>query len=73
MYGYLGKMLFIDLVYELTVNTLGAAGEIPCNASMDRAYDQCVLSEIGDALQVKLATAAIAAASQATASQQNKA
>ncbi len=71
MYGYLGKMLFIDLVYELTVNTLGAAGEIPCNASMDRAYDQCVLSEIGDALQVKQDTET-ATAPNSTTIQPNK-
>lgn len=39
-------MLFIDLTHELTVNTLEQDGEIPCNASMDWKYDDCVSSAI---------------------------
>lgn len=46
IYGVLANMLFIDLTHELTVNTLGAEGEIPCNATMDWEYDTCVTTEI---------------------------
>jgi len=28
--------------YELTVNTLGLKGDIPCEAAFDLAYDDCV-------------------------------
>ena len=50
MYGYLTHKLFIDLTYELTVNTLGQEGEIPCEAGMDWTYDDCIARRISDTL-----------------------
>ena len=38
------------MTYELTVNTLGSDGEIPCDASMDWTYDDCIVSKIADTL-----------------------
>ncbi len=53
MYGYLGKLLFIDLTYELTLDTLGSSGGIPCNTSMDSRYDDCVQDQIGAILHTE--------------------
>ncbi|TRY78401.1 hypothetical protein TCAL_10417 [Tigriopus californicus] len=46
MHSILGKSLFIDITYEITVNTLGEESEIPCATEMDYAFDNCMSQEV---------------------------
>ena len=42
IYADKGKMLFIDLTYELSKDTLEDEGDIACNSTMDAGYDNCI-------------------------------
>lgn len=50
MHSKLGKSLFIDITYEITINTLGEESEIPCSTEMDYAFDDCMSQEVVDKL-----------------------
>ncbi|TRY78400.1 hypothetical protein TCAL_10416 [Tigriopus californicus] len=50
VFAELGNKLFIDLAHELSTNTLGQDGEMPCDASMDWDYDGCIYEKLGNEL-----------------------
>ena len=42
MYAHLGKLYFIDMVYELSDNTLEERSSIPCDSKMNYTFDNCI-------------------------------
>ena len=52
MYANFGKKVFIDLVYEISQNTLEQEGDLPCNSDLDRTYDDCLYAEIANDLGI---------------------
>ncbi len=39
-------MIFIDVTFELTINSLGDKSELPCHSAMDFHFDDCLLDKI---------------------------
>ena len=51
MYGVEKKNLFIDLAYEITVNTLGDQGTSrTCENDMDTNFDDCLMEKANERL-----------------------
>ena len=53
VYADLGKRYFIDLVYEISDNTLEEKSIIPCDPKMNFTFDNCIYEEINKELMLK--------------------
>ena len=46
MYATLGKLYFIDLVYEISENTLEYDSSIPCDSRLNFTFDNCLYDKM---------------------------
>jgi hypothetical protein len=50
VYALMGKKYFIDVVYDISENTLEEAGDMPCNSALNFTYDECLYLKIAQDL-----------------------